>query len=100
MLTVTPGSAWHPIKVWKMNCVPKPILAGAILLLIGCGRGEPGRVQGGAAAGAATGATVGLVGGPVGVAGGALVGGGVGAVAGATTTQRIVDLGPTVWKQQ
>jgi hypothetical protein len=44
----------------------------AVSLLAGCGKREPERAQGGAAAGAATGAAVGLVGGPVGVvAGGA-----------------------------
>ena len=75
-------------------------LVSALLLLAACGRSEPGRVQGGAAAGAASGATVGLVGGPVGVAAGAIIGGGAGAIAGATTTPNQVDLGKPVWKRQ
>jgi hypothetical protein len=83
-----------------MHTITKLALAGTVVLLAGCGRSEPDRVQGGAAAGAATGATVGLVGGPVGVVGGALIGGGVGAVAGATTPAKDVNLGPPVWKQQ
>jgi len=83
-----------------MHIITKLALAGTVVLLVGCGRREPDRVQGGAAAGAATGATIGLVGGPVGVVGGALIGGGVGAVAGATTPARDVNLGPPVWKQQ
>ena len=69
-----------------------------VLLLAGCGRHEPDRVEGGAAAGAATGATVGLIGGPVGVVGGAVIGGGAGAVAGAVTTPSQVDLGKPLWK--
>jgi hypothetical protein len=75
-------------------------LVSILLLLAGCGRTEPDRVQGAAAAGAASGATVGLVGGPVGVAAGAVIGGGAGAIAGATTTPKQVDLGKPVWKQQ
>jgi hypothetical protein len=80
-----------------MNILGKITLAGMLVLLAGCGYGEPGRVQGGAAAGAATGATVGLVGGPVGVVGGAIIGGGAGAIAGATTTPKQVNLGAPVW---
>ena len=68
-----------------------------LLLIAGCGRQEPARTQGGAAAGAASGATVGLIGGPVGV----LVGGAAGAVAGgatgATTKPKDVNLGAPPW---
>jgi hypothetical protein len=80
--------------------VPTVALASILLLLAACGRTEPDRVQGAAAAGAASGATVGLVGGPVGVAAGAVIGGGAGAIAGATTTPNQVDLGKPVWKRQ
>ena len=70
----------------------------SVMLLVGCGTSEPGRVQGGAAAGAATGATIGLVGGPVGVVAGAIIGGGAGAITGATATPKQVNLGEPVWK--
>jgi len=79
--------------------ITKTLIAGAVVLLLaGCGHGEPDRVEGGAAAGAATGATVGLIGGPVGVVGGAVIGGGVGAVTGAVATPSQVDLGKPLWK--
>jgi hypothetical protein len=80
-----------------MNLMTKLICAGAVTLLAGCGRTEPDRVQGGAAAGAATGATVGLVGGPVGVVAGAVIGGGAGAITGASTNSKEVNLGKPVW---
>lgn len=73
---------------------------GAVVLLVGCGSSEPGRVQGGAAAGAATGATVGIVGGPVGMAAGAVIGGGVGAVGAVSTTPKQVNLGEPVWNKK
>lgn len=83
-----------------MNIVAKFALIGALGLLGACGRTEPGRVEGGAAAGAATGATVGLVGGPIGIAGGAIIGGGVGAIAGAATPTKDVNLGEPVWNKK
>ncbi len=83
-----------------MNTISKLALIGTLTLLAACGRSEPGRVQGGAAAGAATGATVGLVGGPVGVAAGAVIGGGAGAIAGASTAPRDVNLGKPLWERK
>ena len=83
-----------------MNTISKIALAGALVLLAACGRSEPGRVEGGAAAGAATGATVGLVGGPVGVVAGAVIGGGAGALTGAVATPKQVDLGKPVWDKK
>jgi hypothetical protein len=82
-----------------MNTIAKLTLAGALVLLGACGYGEPGRVEGGAAAGAATGGAVGLVGGPVGVGAGALIGGGAGAIAGAATSPSQVNLGKPVWNK-
>jgi hypothetical protein len=81
-------------KVVEMKIISAVAVLGTVVLLAGCGRSEPGRVEGGAGAGAATGAAVGLVGGPVGVAGGAVIGGGVGAVTGAVTSPKQVNLGP------
>ena len=77
----------------------------ALLLLLlgclcGCGRTEPDRATGGAAAGAGTGAVIGLIGGPVGVVAGALIGGGVGAVSGAAVPEQHLDLGPPPWSSQ
>jgi phage tail tape-measure protein len=83
-----------------MNILSKMTIAAVLVALAACGRSEPGRVEGGAAAGAASGATIGLVGGPVGVAVGAAVGGGVGAVTGATTPARDVNLGTPVWDKR
>jgi hypothetical protein len=54
-----------------MNVITRFVLIGTVALLAGCGRSEPDRVEGGAAAGAATGATIGLIGGPVGIVAGA-----------------------------
>jgi hypothetical protein len=72
-----------------------------LLLLLGtfaaCGRSEPDRATGGAAAGAGTGAAIGLVAGPIGVVAGALIGDGVGAVTGATVSPSHVNLGPPLW---
>jgi hypothetical protein len=82
-----------------MKTIISFMLAGALVLLAGCGNSEPGRVQGGAASGAATGAAVGLVGGPVGVVVGGVVGGGVGALAAAGTTPNQVNLGQPVWNR-
>jgi hypothetical protein len=84
-------------KGLNMKPIVELSLAALLVLLAACGRSEPDRVRGGAAAGAATGATIGLVGGPVGVAGGALIGGSAGAIAGATTTPSQVNLGKPVW---
>ena len=83
-----------------MNMIAKLALIGTMALVAACGRSEPGRVQGGAAAGAATGATVGLVGGPVGVVAGAVIGGGAGAITGASTKPRQVDLGKPLWERR
>jgi len=80
-----------------MSIITKIAFLGALTLLAACGRSEPDRVQGGAAAGAASGATIGLIGGPIGVVGGAVIGGGVGAIAGATTSSRQVNLGKPIW---
>jgi hypothetical protein len=93
-LIQTPAPSDRIEKVFVMKTSSKIAVLGLISFLAGCGRSEPGRVEGGAAAGAATGATVGLVGGPVGVAGGAVIGGGVGAVTGAATSPKQVNLGP------
>lgn len=82
-----------------MNIVMKAILPATLVLLAACGRSEPDRVQGGAAAGAATGATVGLVGGPVGVVAGAVIGGGAGAITGASTSAKQLNLGTPVWNR-
>jgi hypothetical protein len=82
-----------------MNIIAKLTLAGTLVLLAACGYGEPGRVEGGAAAGAATGATVGLVGGPVGVVAGGVIGGGAGAITGAATSPSQVNLGRPVWNK-
>jgi len=70
----------------------------SLCLLAACGRKEPERAEGGAAAGAASGATVGIVGGPVGVAAGGLIGGAAGAATGAGTKPRDVDLGAPQWR--
>ena len=69
----------------------------SVTLLAGCGRREPERAEGGAAAGAATGAAVGLVGGPVGVVAGGLIGGAAGAATGAATKPSQVNLGAPGW---
>jgi len=82
-----------------MKIVSRLALIGTVLLVAACGRSEPGRVQGGAAAGAATGATIGLVGGPPGVAAGAVIGGGAGAITGAGTSPKQVNLGKPVWQK-
>jgi hypothetical protein len=95
----TPFGAGYFAKAHIMNKTTKLILIGVLALLAACGRREPERVQGAAAAGAATGATVGLVGGPPGVVVGAVIGGGAGAIAGASTSPRQVDLGRPIWKQ-
>ncbi len=83
-----------------MKLITGLALAGLIAGLAACGRTEPGRVEGGAAAGAATGATVGLVGGPVGVVAGAVIGGGAGALTGATTKPSQVNLGEPLWDKK
>jgi phage tail tape-measure protein len=69
----------------------------SITLLAGCGRREPERAEGGAAAGAATGAAVGLVGGPVGVVAGGAIGAVAGGSAGAGTKPKDVNLGSPPW---
>jgi phage tail tape-measure protein len=69
----------------------------AVGLLSGCGRREPERAEGGAAAGAASGATVGLVGGPVGVVVGGAVGAVAGAGTGAATKPKDVNMGAPPW---
>ncbi len=69
----------------------------SVSLLAGCGRREPERAEGGAAAGAATGAAVGLVGGPVGVVAGGAIGAVAGAATGAATKPKDVDLGAPPW---
>ena len=83
-----------------MNVLVKLSVIGSLAMLAACGRSEPGRVQGGAAAGAASGATVGLIGGPVGVAAGAVIGGGAGAIAGASTKPKDVNLGKPLWDRK
>ncbi len=70
----------------------------SLIVLAGCGKSEPNRAEGGAAAGAATGATIGLVGGPPGVVVGALVGGAVGAGTAVVAKPSQVDLGPPPWQ--
>ena len=75
-------------------------LVGVLAGLGACGRTEPGRVEGGAAAGAATGATVGLVGGPVGVVAGAVIGGGAGALTGAATKPSQVNICEPIWDKK
>ena len=78
----------------------KSVAVAAILsitLLAACGRREPERAEGGAAAGAATGATVGLVGGPVGVVAGGAIGAVAGGAAGAATKPKDVNLGAPPW---
>jgi hypothetical protein len=92
-----PCAAGNNTKALTMKLICKLALIGTVVVLAACGRSEPGRVQGGAAAGAATGATVGLVGGPVGVVAGAVIGGGTGAIVGASTTTKQVNLGKPVW---
>jgi hypothetical protein len=72
----------------------------SLIALAGCGKNEPTRAQGGAAAGAGTGAVVGLVGGPPGVVVGALVGGAVGAGTAVVATPKQVDLGPPPWDKK
>jgi hypothetical protein len=95
-----PADPGHVEKASVMRMISTAALLGTLCLVAACGRSEPGRVQGGAAAGAASGATVGLVGGPVGVVVGGVVGGGAGAIAGASTTPKQVDLGEPVWKRK
>lgn len=78
----------------------KSVLMGTLVvtvLVAGCGRKEPERAEGGAAAGAASGATVGLVGGPVGVVAGGLIGGAAGAATGAATKPKDVNMGAPPW---
>ena len=67
------------------------------LALAGCGRSQPGRLQGGTAGGAATGAAFGLIGGPIGVVVGAGIGAGVGALTSTSTTPKQVNLGNPPW---
>ena len=70
----------------------------SVTLLLGCGRKEPERAEGGAAAGAATGAAVGLIGGPVGVIAGGAIGAVAGGAAGAATKPKDVNLGAPPWQ--
>jgi phage tail tape-measure protein len=69
----------------------------SLTLLAACGKREPERAEGGAAAGAASGAAVGLVGGPVGVVAGAAIGGVAGGAAGAATKPKDVNMGAPPW---
>jgi len=83
-----------------MKLIAGLALVGLLAALSACGRTEPGRVEGGAAAGAATGATVGLIGGPVGVVVGGVIGGGAGALTGAATKPSQVNIGEPVWDKK
>jgi phage tail tape-measure protein len=69
----------------------------SLALLAACGKDEPGRTEGGAAAGAASGATVGLVGGPVGVVAGGAIGAAAGGATGAATKPNDVNMGAPPW---
>jgi phage tail tape-measure protein len=69
----------------------------SLTMLAACGRQEPERAEGGAAAGAATGATVGLVGGPVGVVAGGAIGAVAGGATGAATKPSTVNMGSPPW---
>jgi hypothetical protein len=74
------------------------VALASLIVLAGCGRNEPNRVTGGAAAGAGTGAAIGLVAGPPGVVAGALIGGAAGAGTAAATRPDQVNLGPPPWQ--